>query len=360
MSERAIDITADPARPLDVLLRDGCSAADFLQVVALRSCATADAAWETLAVIDQLYRRGKLSEELFHQAKSRIERRVLGVKEPAQSPQRPPANLVLAPAPVAKSASISAPVPVAMTTPVIAPAPAVAPTPPPAATATAAELAAMREQLQEARLQAAVYRERLEAIEGRRGASAYPADGKSPRARLRQGNGPWREGSAATASRLALLAVLVGAGALVLSLHRLSRPPPAAPAPPPAVQTAAVAAPAAAAVPGQLSLSADRYLVAAGAARAVIGVTRSGGTAGAVTLEYWTANLGAKAGEDYLGPGRATLTIPEGMDQAQIQVPILANPRRRHTEMFEVRIARPGGGASLGQLARATVFILPP
>jgi hypothetical protein len=350
-------LTADASRPLDVLLQDGCSAAEFLQVVALRSSATADAAWETLSVIDQLYRRGKLSEELFHQAKSRIERRVLGIQEPAQSPQRAPAKLVLAAPPAAKFTSSLAPAAVAITTPVNSPAPAAAPTPPPAA--TAAELATLREQVQAARLQAAVYRERLEAIEGRRSASAYPADEESPRAQLRQGNGPWRKASAA-APRLALLAVLVGAGALFLSSHRLSRPPRTALAPPPAVQTIAVAASAPPAIPGELSLSADRYLVAPGAARAIIGVKRSGGTSGAVTVEYWTANLGAKAGRDYLGPGRATLTIPEGMDQAQIQVPILANPRRRHTEMFEVRIARPGGGATLGQLARATVFILPP
>jgi hypothetical protein len=359
MSEQAVEVTADPARSLDVLLRDGCSAAQFLQVVAARSSATADAAWETLALIDQLYRRGKLSGALFHQAKSGIERRVLGIQQPVQQPERPAPKLVLAPepSPAAMSAPLAALAPESMSTPVATRSPAAAPALPPAA--TAAELVTLREQVQAARLQAALYRERLEAIEGRRHASAYPADGESTPARSLTASRFQRYVAAVPAPQLALLGVLVGAVVLVLSLIRPAAPPRALPAPAAPVRKI-MATPPPPAVPGQLSLTADRYLVAPGAARAVIGVQRSGGTSGVVTLEYWTVDLGAKAGQDYLGPGRATLKIPEGRDKAQIEVPILANPRRRHTEMFEVRTGRPGGGATSGETTRATVFILPP
>jgi hypothetical protein len=40
-------------------------------------------------------------------------------------------------------------------------------------------------------------------------------------------------------------------------------------------------------------------------------------------------------------------------------VPILANPSRRHIEMFYIMIGKLGGGARLGPLRRATVFIMP-
>jgi len=40
-------------------------------------------------------------------------------------------------------------------------------------------------------------------------------------------------------------------------------------------------------------------------------------------------------------------------------VPIIANPSRRHIEMFYVVIGKPGGGADLGPIRRAAVFIMP-
>jgi len=50
----------------------------------------------------------------------------------------------------------------------------------------------------------------------------------------------------------------------------------------------------------------------------------------------------------------------EGVDSLQLSVPILANPLRKHTEIFYVVIARPEGGASLGSIRRASVFIMRP
>jgi hypothetical protein len=43
-----------------------------------------------------------------------------------------------------------------------------------------------------------------------------------------------------------------------------------------------------------------------------------------------------------------------------LSVPIVANPSRKHTELFYVVIGKPGGGASLGSIRRATVFIMRP
>ena len=50
----------------------------------------------------------------------------------------------------------------------------------------------------------------------------------------------------------------------------------------------------------------------------------------------------------------------EGVDSLQLSVPILANPLRKHTELFYVVIAKPEGGASLRSIRRASVFIMRP
>jgi hypothetical protein len=42
-----------------------------------------------------------------------------------------------------------------------------------------------------------------------------------------------------------------------------------------------------------------------------------------------------------------------------LSVPILANPSWRHIDMFYVLIGKPGGGAGLGPIRRAAVFIIP-
>jgi hypothetical protein len=48
------------------------------------------------------------------------------------------------------------------------------------------------------------------------------------------------------------------------------------------------------------------------------------------------------------------------VDTVHLSVPILANPSRKHTELFYVVIGKPGGGASLGSIRRAPVFIMRP
>jgi hypothetical protein len=51
--------------------------------------------------------------------------------------------------------------------------------------------------------------------------------------------------------------------------------------------------------------------------------------------------------------------MPSGTAAVQLTVPILANRARRHTELFYVAIGDPGGGARLGEIQRAAVFLLP-
>jgi hypothetical protein len=113
--------------------------------------------------------------------------------------------------------------------------------------------------------------------------------------------------------------------------------------------------------PGQISLSADKYVVFPGHARAEIKVRRTSGARGEVSFVWWTqGSRGASPGRDYLSRTPEVAHLLEGVDALDLSVPILANPRRRHTELFYVVISKPGGGASLGSVRRATVFIMRP
>jgi hypothetical protein len=113
------------------------------------------------------------------------------------------------------------------------------------------------------------------------------------------------------------------------------------------------------AVPGRLTLAADTLIVQPGGRSASISVARLDGTDGAVSFRWWTQAAGAKAGADYRGRTATRVSIPPGTDAVQLTVPILANPARRHTELFYVAIGDPGGGARLGEIQRAAVFLLP-
>ena len=273
------------------------------------------------------------------------------------------------------------PLPPTVVLPKVAVAAVRAPAPMPV-TVAEVEVRALRAELAHARKQATVYLEQLSVQEFRNRqsksvttepllsqnstatgqASSAPVATVAIQQRAKQETG-WRVGTAwwrVSVPRVALCALAEGVMVLPLVLSGSSsvaiaeRPPRPAP-----IVVALRTVPAPPAIPGVLSLGAARYVVAAGDHRAVLQLQRARGTSGAVSLEYWTVGLGAKAGRDFATHGRQTLTIADGQSVAQIQIPILANPRRKYTEMFDVFIGKPGGGAALGDLSRATVFILP-
>jgi hypothetical protein len=110
--------------------------------------------------------------------------------------------------------------------------------------------------------------------------------------------------------------------------------------------------------PGQISLSSDQYVVFPGQASAEIEVHRTGGASGDVSFVWWTQGSGARPGEDYVSGTPQIAHLLDGVDTLHLSVPILANPSRKHTELFYVAIGKPGGGASLGSIRRAPVFIM--
>ena len=111
---------------------------------------------------------------------------------------------------------------------------------------------------------------------------------------------------------------------------------------------------------GSLQLASTTYSVAEGAVASLI-VTRTGGSAGAVTVQYATSNGSAGAPTavetDYATVAR-TLTFLNGVTSQIISVPTKADTLLEGSETFTVTLSNPGGGATLGTPAAAVVTIV--
>jgi hypothetical protein len=325
-----------------------------------------------LSLIDQYYRRGKLSADLFRTVRYGIERHALGVRDSDTIHEH-------SDAPMATEAAVGAVrgVVVAM--------------PERAATRKklASDVRALRIELRNARGTVQRYRRRLAILAdfGHRTRSALAntqrdlgvlrSQAMDYCERLRSSE--WRRavreqingestGTSATRDRMrrwrpvrspqavVLAALLLGVGTSP-ALQDLPRHwdtgnrtlPPAAAVVIPQISD-----------PGQISLSTDKYVVFPGHASAEIHVHRTGGAGGDVSFVWWTRESGARPGEDYASGIPKIAHMLDGVDTLDLSVPILANPSRKHTELFYVVIGKPGGGASLGSIRRAAVIIMRP
>ncbi|MDZ4781733.1 MAG: Calx-beta domain-containing protein [Planctomycetia bacterium] len=108
--------------------------------------------------------------------------------------------------------------------------------------------------------------------------------------------------------------------------------------------------------PGALQFSATSYTVDEAAGTVTITVTRTGGDAAGVTVQYATSNGAATAGSDYT-TASATLTFAAGETQKTLTVPILVDAVLEQEETFTLTLSAPGGGGTLGTPSTATVRI---
>jgi hypothetical protein len=110
-------------------------------------------------------------------------------------------------------------------------------------------------------------------------------------------------------------------------------------------------------VPGTLQFSAPTYSVNETGGSVTITVTRTGGSSGAVTVHYATANGTATAGADYT-TSTGTLSWPSGDTAAKtFAIPILTDALVEGNETVLLSLTSPTGGASLGTAA-ATLTII--
>jgi hypothetical protein len=109
-------------------------------------------------------------------------------------------------------------------------------------------------------------------------------------------------------------------------------------------------------VPGTLAVKTAASMVAETAGVVALLVTRTGGAAGGVTVDYATADGSAGAGEDY-GAIAGTLTFNAGEMSKTLAVAITDDQVREGNETFALALSNPGGGAGLGLVRAATVTI---
>ena len=114
---------------LDALARGTCDEEAFLRAVQMLTRRSPEAAWDSLALLDQYYRRGKINPDVFKRVKSRLGSQLLGpaldveLSVPLKRHETPPAPAaVVVPVPAPP-----APTPAAVATPVPAAVPATVP-----------------------------------------------------------------------------------------------------------------------------------------------------------------------------------------------------------------------------------------
>ncbi|MGB7326276.1 MAG: Calx-beta domain-containing protein [Rubripirellula sp.] len=110
-------------------------------------------------------------------------------------------------------------------------------------------------------------------------------------------------------------------------------------------------------VPGVLSISPATVSVGEAAGNATFTVTRTGGSDGAVTVGYTTANGTATAGSDYTA-NNGTVSFADGETSKTISVAILNDTAVESNETFTVTLSNPTGGATLGTTTVSTATIV--
>lgn len=112
-----------------------------------------------------------------------------------------------------------------------------------------------------------------------------------------------------------------------------------------------------------LQFSSAAYAVSEGTASAIITVKRTGSLAGTVTVNYFTSDGTAKAGQDYTAPC-GTLTFTANQASKTFTIPITGDALDEPNETVNLGLVNPTGSARLGAPSTAVLTIndndLPP
>jgi hypothetical protein len=108
--------------------------------------------------------------------------------------------------------------------------------------------------------------------------------------------------------------------------------------------------------PGQLQFGASNYTVSEGGGTATITVTRTGGSTGAVSVNYATSNGSATSGSDYTATS-GTLSFADGQTSKSFTVPILQDTSAEGDETINLTLSGVVG-ATLGTRNAAVLTIV--
>jgi hypothetical protein len=349
----------DLQQRLDAFVSGECSPDVFLQELFVLCDALPESAWDVLSLVDQYYRRGKLSADLFRTIKSRIEQHVLGVPDSGTVRELPDGPMgtepPVGPARGGTVAMVAAPERTASPKELLR------------------EIQALPIALPHASRTVHRFRERP-AVVADFGRRARTALARTQRELAAWGSQAWAYCARLTSIerrrflRQHIFPPFIVFGALATVLLGIDSSPQPQDLPKDREDVGIVNLPTAAAAvapqisdPGQISLSAERYVVFPGHTSADIEVRRTAGVSGDVSFVWWTQrSAGARPARDYVSKAPTMALLLDGVDTVHLSVPILPNPSRKHTELFYVVIGKPGGGASLGSIRRAPVFIMRP
>lgn len=109
--------------------------------------------------------------------------------------------------------------------------------------------------------------------------------------------------------------------------------------------------------PGTISLTAGSATVSESAANVSLTAQRTGGSTGAVSINYATADGSAGAGSDYQTTNGALAWADGESGGKSIVVPIVGDSVQEPAETFSLALSAPSGGATLGAPSSATVTI---
>jgi hypothetical protein len=108
---------------------------------------------------------------------------------------------------------------------------------------------------------------------------------------------------------------------------------------------------------GSIQLSADSYVALEADGKVTITVTRTGGTTGAVSIDYALVDGSAVGGEDFTAAS-GTIAWADGDGAAKtVAIAITDDDDAEDAEQLEVQLSNPTGGATLGTPSSATVTV---
>ncbi len=107
---------------------------------------------------------------------------------------------------------------------------------------------------------------------------------------------------------------------------------------------------------GSLQFSSDAYVVGESDGSATILVNRIGGSAGTVSVSYYTSDSNAIAGSDYTS-ANGTLTFAPGETSKYFIIPVTKDSTVEDEERVNLTLTGPTGGATLGSQSTATLKI---
>ncbi|OGS27587.1 MAG: hypothetical protein A2297_03650, partial [Elusimicrobia bacterium RIFOXYB2_FULL_48_7] len=110
--------------------------------------------------------------------------------------------------------------------------------------------------------------------------------------------------------------------------------------------------------PGNIRLDRALYTVSEGAAQLSIRVKRKGGSSGAVSAQYSVTDVTTQSGADYLAvSGTLNWAAGDTADKVITITPV-NDTVVESTESFTLALSNPTGGAELGNITSASVYIL--